>query len=126
MKCKGHGIDIIEIDRIQNIIEKYQHKFLERIFTPNEIAYCQKKSHPFSHFAVRFAAKEAVVKALGVGFGKHIAFLDIEIISSALGKPEVILSERANKIFSFPRLLLSMSHCKNYATSSVIYLNDQD
>ncbi|MBN1914349.1 MAG: holo-ACP synthase [Parachlamydiales bacterium] len=120
MKHKGLGIDIIEIDRIKRIITQYQDKFLHRIFTNEEIAYCQKKSCPFPHYAARFAAKEAVAKALGVGIGKHLSFLDIEVCHTSKGQPEIILSSKAKEHFPTMYFLLSLSHCQKYAIASVM------
>jgi holo-[acyl-carrier protein] synthase len=110
---RGIGSDIIEISRIKNAYEKHGKKFLDRVFTQNEQNYCLSFKAPQERLAVRFAAKEAVAKALGVGFGKDLSFLDIEIINLPSGKPEVILSSHLS--FSFTSIHLSLSHCKEYA-----------
>ena len=119
---KGLGIDIVEIDRIQEAIDSQGQKFLDRIFTPKEQEYCNLlKKGPAIRYAARFSAKEALAKALGCGFGKDLSFLDIEIRNNNLGKPEIILSDSANKRFSTPRLHLSISHSKSMATAVVIW-----
>ena len=116
----GVGTDIIEIDRFKHAHNKYGDRFLTRIFSKREIAHCNKYKDPERRFAARFAAKEAVVKALGEGFGKHISFQDIEILNHANGKPYIVLSEKCDEHFDSPNLLLSISHSHYYATAVVI------
>lgn len=119
-QAKGLGNDIIEIGRIQRSIERHGDRFLQRIFTPNEIAYCKKHSLSYRHFAGRFAAKEAIAKALGSGIGKELSWLDIEILNDIKGKPLVQLSEKKTKHFNAHLILLSISHCKTFATAVAI------
>jgi len=118
---KGIGSDIIEIERIRRSISRHGQKFLEKLFTEKEIAYCLQHKLSQRHFAGRFAAKEAIAKALGTGIGKHLEWQDIEILNNLLGKPEVFLSKKAYQSFENPKLLLSISHCKLYATATAIY-----
>jgi holo-[acyl-carrier protein] synthase len=117
----GIGNDIIEIERIKENIQRYQQRFLDRVFTSHEQGYCQKRKVPALHFAGRFAAKEAIVKALGTGFSNGLTWLDIEINNDALGKPFVQLSPKAEKLFDSPTLLISISHCREYATAFAIW-----
>lgn len=117
MSIDNIGIDIIEIERIREGMAAHSEKFLSRLFTKKEQEYCLKHKDPAPSFAGRFAAKEAIAKALGTGLGEHLSWLDIEIFNAEEGKPGVHLSERANKHFGSPRLLLSISHCKLYATA---------
>jgi len=119
---KGLGNDIIEIDRIREGFEQHKEQFLNRLFTPKEQDYCQTQSDPFPRFAGRFAAKEAIVKSLGCGFGAEASWHDIEILSDASGKPIVHLSDAIQQRFSNPQILLSISHCKTYATAVAIWL----
>lgn len=121
MSPSGIGTDIIEVDRIEKAIEKYKQRFLDRIFTQNEQEYCLKHRTSARHFAGRFAAKEAVVKALGTGFHNSISWLDIEIINDPSGKPIAHLSNHLNNMLNFPNVLLSISHCHLYATACAIY-----
>ena len=114
---KGIGTDIIEINRIKENIEKHSDHFLDRIFTKKEQEYCAKFSDSTERFAGRFAAKEAIAKALGCGFGKELSFVDIEISNDSLGKPLVQLSEKASKSFNDPKIEISISHCKDYAVA---------
>lgn len=118
---RGIGNDIIEIERILRAISRHGQRFLDEIFTSREQTYCLRRQQSERHFAGRFAAKEAVVKALGTGFSQGIGWLDIEIVNNAEGKPEVILSESLNERFGFPQILLSISHCKAFATAVAIY-----
>ncbi len=118
---KGIGNDIIEIERIKRSISKHGQIFLKKIFTEKEISYCLQHKLSPRHFAGRFAAKEAIAKALGTGIGKHLEWQDIEILNNTLGKPEVFLSQKAYQSFDNPTLLLSISHCKLYATATAIY-----
>ncbi len=121
----GIGTDILEIERFKNVLKEHGQKFLDKLFTKNEQEYCLRYSDPSSRYTVRFCAKEAIVKALGVGFGKDIAFLDIEILNDPLGKPTVKLSPKASAHFGNPTFHISLSHCKHYATATVIALKGQ-
>jgi holo-[acyl-carrier protein] synthase len=113
------GNDIIEVDRIANSIRRFGDTFLKRLFTSQEISYCQKFTDSERHFAGRFAAKEAISKALGCGIGAKLGWLDIEIISDE-GPPQVTLSEKAATTFSSPSITLSISHCRSHATAVAI------
>ena len=117
----GIGNDIIEIDRVKRNIEHYQQRFLDRIFTSREQAYCLKRKEPAIHFAGRFAAKEAIVKALGTGFSQGISWLDIEIYNDEKGKPSINVSPKIAELFDSPELSLSITHCRDYATAFAIW-----
>lgn len=117
---KGLGTDIIEIDRIEKVVSRYGQQFLDRLFTSSEQEYCKKYRNPIQHYAGRFAAKEAIAKALGKGISKEIAWTDIEIINDENGKPHVYLAPQVRDLFSDPTVHLSISHCKQYATAVAI------
>lgn len=117
----GIGNDIVEIVRIEGILQRYPEKFLQRVFTSYEQEYCLKRQKPALHLAGRFAAKEAVVKALGTGFRQGITWLDIEVNQDPLGKPCVFLSPMMNERFHHPSFLLSISHCDHYATAVAVW-----
>lgn len=117
---RGIGTDIIEVARIRANLEKYGEKFLEKVLTVKERDYCKTYKDPSPHVAGRFAAKEAVAKALGKGFGDELAFHDIEILNDLSGKPQVLLSPRSSAIFDHPQLWVSISHCKTHAVAMVI------
>jgi holo-[acyl-carrier protein] synthase len=118
----GVGTDIIEIKRIEASITRFGQRFLDRLFTTNEQAYCLSHRDPHPRFAGRFAAKEAVVKALGTGFRDGISWLDIEILNDSQGKPSAILSPELQEAFNSPKIHLSISHCRDYATAFAVVL----
>jgi holo-[acyl-carrier protein] synthase len=120
---KGLGNDIIEIARMRQSIERHGMHFLNRLFSQKEQDYCYKFQDPVPHFAGRFAAKEALVKALGTGFGKLVSWHDIEILADDLGKPTVHVSDHINKEFNHPNLLVSISHGTEHATAVAIWSN---
>jgi phosphopantetheine--protein transferase-like protein len=120
----GIGVDLIEIKRIKRAKERFGKTFLNRVFTDEEIKYCQAHSKAEDqHFAGRFAAKEAVLKALGTGW-PFVSLKDVEIIKdSVTGAPEVVLYGNilgiANR-FRVSSILLSISHTKEYAIAQAI------
>ncbi len=119
----GLGTDIVEIVRIGEMIDRHGEAFLNRIYTQEEIRYCQKRKHCNEAFAGRWAAKEAVMKALGTGFIRGIGWQDIEILAEQSGKPYVNIrggaGEFAKKI-GVDRVLITISHCRAYATATAI------
>ncbi len=119
---QGLGTDIIEIDRIRDAIERHGLHFLNRLFSQKEQDYCYGFKDASPRFAGRFAAKEAIVKALGTGFGEEVSWHDIEIVNDNLGKPLVHLSEALKKKYKNPKILLSISHCVKYATATAILI----
>ncbi len=120
---RGLGNDIIEIERIRDSIKQHGDRFIERLFTSKEQSYAQKHEDSVSHFAGRFAAKEAIAKAFGTGFGEHLSWKDIEILNDDKGRPHVTFSERLKSSFNNPEVLLSISHCKHYASAVAIWTN---
>ena len=126
MAILGTGIDIVENYRLKKILLKKKSNFKKKIFTINEVAYCEKKSNSISCYSKRFAAKEAFVKALGIGFKKNINFKDIEVINNTYGKPYISINKKiANKIKTLFKvkkfnILLSISDEKKYSIASVI------
>ena len=126
MAILGTGIDIVENYRLKKILLKKKSNFKKRIFTINEILYCEKKSNSINCYAKRFAAKEAFVKALGIGFRKNINFKDIEVVNNTYGKPYISINKKiANKIKTLFKvkkfnILLSISDEKKYSIASVI------
>ena len=120
MKIKT-GVDIIEIERVKNSIQETEGKFCERVYTQREIEYCEsKKSQKYQHYAARFAAKEAVFKAISSNLQNKydIAWKDIEVLNDDDGKPYInILKPDIN----VDDIDISISHCKEYAVASVIF-----
>jgi holo-[acyl-carrier protein] synthase len=126
MAILGTGIDIVENYRLKEILLKKKSNFKKKIFTINEIAYCEKKSNSISCYSKRFAAKEAFAKALGIGFRKNINFKDIEVVNNNYGKPYISINKKIdNKIKTLFKvkkfnILLSISDEKKYSIASVI------
>jgi holo-[acyl-carrier protein] synthase len=110
----GTGIDIIEIDRLQSAIDRWGEEFLTHIFNPEEIAYAKKRKFPTQHYAARFAAKEAVYKAFGDN--RSLGWKDMTILNDKDGKPYCKLKKKSFK----KKILISISHTKNYAVASAI------
>lgn len=120
IKC---GTDIIEIDRIKDTIDEMGEKFLNRIFTKEEIRYCESKNkQKYEHYAARFAAKEAAFKALSFNIQNKysVSWNDIEVVNNEQGRPSLnIKNIDLNNIESID---ISLSHCKNYAVANVTVL----
>jgi holo-[acyl-carrier protein] synthase len=110
----GTGIDIIEIDRIEKAIKRWGDHFINHVFTAKEIEYAQKHKNSAQHFAARFAAKEAIYKA--ISNNPTLRWKDIEILNNAQGKPYCQLNDpKFNN-----QILISLSHTKNYAVANAI------
>ena len=118
----GIGTDIIEIERIRKAIKRHNTSFQKKLFTIKEQHYCLKHRDPAPFFAGRFAAKEAIAKALGTGIGNILSFVDIEIINDDKGKPIAHFSDPIHSRFGALHILLSISHCKLFATAVAIWI----
>lgn len=117
------GVDLIEIERVKQTHLKLGQRFIKRLFTPAEAKYCLKKKDPYPSLAGRFAAKEAVIKALGHGFGSRGEWTHIEVMRSPNGKPTIRLKaimEKLRKQRKIKHIHLSISHSKRDATAVVI------
>lgn len=120
----GIGIDVVEIQRIAQAVEKWDAKFVSRLFTANEIARCRKRVHSAECFAVRFAAKEALAKALGHGWCQHFRWTDVEVANDDAGKPSLRIDGITAKLVEKKRVLLSLSHTREYAAAMVTVEDD--
>lgn len=126
MNILGIGIDIVENNRLKKLFFIKKSNFKNRLFTKNEITYCEKKSNKINCYSKRFAAKEAFVKALGTGFRKNINFKDIEISNNCYGKPYLSINKKITNIIknSFMvkkfTVFLSISDEIKYSIASVI------
>ena len=121
----GAGVDIVEVFRMRDAIDKWGDNFLTKIFTPEEIGYSSSKRFSCQHFAARFAAKEAVVKAFGEPKKFPIKWTEIEVLNDDEGKPMIKFYKDAlklKKLKKINKVVLSMSHSKNYAVANVILL----
>ncbi len=119
----GIGIDIVHVPRIENAVERFGERFLERAFCPGEIEWCLKKRDPYPCLAGRFAAKEALVKALGTGFREGITLKQIGVERLDSGKPVLRLSDKAHSTarkMNVQGVQLSISHEREYAVAVVI------
>ncbi|HUD21948.1 MAG TPA: holo-ACP synthase [Acidobacteriaceae bacterium] len=119
----GVGTDLMEIARIQRSVARFGDRFLLRVFTPREIAYCQRKKNAAESFAARFAAKEAGAKALGTGISQGIRWLELEVIREPSGKPSLQLTGRAAECargLGVATVSLSLTHSKDIALAVVV------
>lgn len=119
---KGIGNDLMEIDRIRKVIQRWGPRFIQRVFTLRESLYCSNYADQGMRYAGRFSAKESVAKALGTGFGKEIGWLDIEIVNNLCGKPEVSFSEKVIEKFKAPTISLSITHTHRYVSTIAIWV----
>ena len=129
MRIYGIGIDIVEIDRIADSIERFGDRFLDRIFTPAEREYCEGMKVSARHYAARFAAKEAVSKTFGTGIGGDLGWTDIEILREENGEPYVILHGEGKATaarLGITRILISLSHADHYAAANAMAETDSD
>lgn len=123
MRIVGHGIDIIECSRVGAVYERHSERFLDRLLTPAERAYVTGRRSLIQHLAGRFAAKEAILKALGTGWRGAIAWRDMEILNDSSGGPGVTLTgecARVAKEKRITRILVSITHTPAYAAASAI------
>jgi len=120
----GTGIDLCEVDRIRKAITSpHGRRLVERVFTPLEIAYAERKANPYERYAARFAAKEAGMKALGTGWRGGLGWQDLEVINEPSGRPALKLHGKAAEIaakLSVVRISLSITHTAEQAMASVI------
>lgn len=125
MEILGIGTDIVECPRIGKMIEQHGELFLRRIYTEREIRYCQARKHAIEHFAGRWAAKEAILKALGTGRSRGIAWTHVEVRNGPEGRPHVLVCGAAREMArerNIAEVLVSISHCRTYATAYALAL----
>ena len=122
----GVGIDLIEVSRIARQVSAGP-RFLDRIYTEKEIAYCEGKKNKVQNYAARFAAKEAFLKSIGMGWQKGLAFKDIEVVNNPLGKPELVLSGKSLELAEKHHITgihVSLTHLKDVAGAVVVLETD--
>ena len=123
----GSGIDLVEIDRIQRALDRFGSRFLDRVYTPAEQAYCVRRHNAAESLAARFAAKEAGAKALGTGISQGVNWLEIEVVRASGGRPDLRFHGRAAERAAGMRVAhaaLSLTHSKLMAMASVILESD--
>ena len=119
----GIGVDIVKISRFERALERWGHRLRDRVFTPQELSICHNKAHPGRHLALRFAAKEAFLKALGIGMFQGVAWNEIEIINDPLGRPHMKVRGKAEKICrekGIQEIFVSISHEHEYGVAHVL------
>lgn len=119
----GTGIDLVEIGKLRAAMERRGERLRNRIFTPGEIRYCDGRPNPFQHYAARFAAKEALFKAIGTGWSGGVGWRDAEVRNRTNGKPDLLLSGKALEVarqLGAVRYQVSLSHTDRYAVAQVI------
>jgi holo-[acyl-carrier protein] synthase len=125
MTVRGIGIDLVPISRMRQVMARWQERFLTRVFTADEIAYCRARKDPVPHFAVRFAAKEAGLKALGTGLRLGVNWRELEVRRERGGPPMLLLRGRSREVArGADRMLLALSHDGDYAIAQAMLVDD--
>jgi holo-[acyl-carrier protein] synthase len=125
----GTGIDIVNIERIEKLIGRWEDLFLARVFTPAEITRCRQRSRSAECFAIRFAAKEAFLKAIGLGLRNGIRWTDIEVQNDSMGRPFFSFRRKAREVFEtlgIRQAFLTLSHDPPYAVAQVLLEGKKD
>jgi holo-[acyl-carrier protein] synthase len=118
------GIDIAEVPRIRSVIEAQRERFLRRVYTPEEVAYCERFKNKYERYAGRFAVKEAAMKALGTGWSRGVRWVDVEVVRQRGGRPTVALKGEAKKIaerMGVKNIAVSITHTAEQAFAQVIF-----
>ncbi len=123
MKIIALGLDLTEVSRIRDLIERHGERFKLRTFSEGERAYCDRNADPAMHYAARFAAKEAVSKALGTGFADGVGWQNIEVLRADNGQPSIALHDGAAaraKELGITQVLVTLTHTRDVAAASVV------
>jgi holo-[acyl-carrier protein] synthase len=126
-RVTGIGVDMVNIPRMRLVIGRWQERFLRRVFTEQEIAYCRARRDPVPHFAARFAAKEAGLKALGTGLRLGVSWRELEVRRERGEAPVLVLSGRSREIGRLrggSRMLLALTHEGEYALAQAMLVDD--
>jgi holo-[acyl-carrier protein] synthase len=125
MTIKGIGVDLVEVSRLRRAVERWQERFLHRVFTEEELHYCMSRRDPIPHLAARFAAKEAGLKALGTGLKMGIRWRELEVRRERGQAPRLHLSGTSRTIANGAEtLLLSLTHDGDYAMAQAMLVDD--
>ncbi len=125
MTIVGIGLDLVKIDRIRAIAERWQARFLDRLYTEAERRYCQARPAPYASFAGRFAAKEAMLKALGTGWSDGISWHDMQVLNDRTGRPRATVSGRVHALMQragVTDIHVSLSHDTDYAIAQAVLI----
>ncbi|HYM37367.1 MAG TPA: holo-ACP synthase [Nitrospiraceae bacterium] len=128
MTVVGIGLDLVKIDRIRAIAERWQARFLDRLYTEAERRYCAGRPSPYASFAGRFAAKEAVLKALGTGWSGGVSWHDIQVLNDRAGRPRATVTGRVKMLMTragVTSIHVSLSHDTDYAVAEVVLTKDR-
>jgi holo-[acyl-carrier protein] synthase len=120
----GMGIDVAEVKRIQAVIESQKERFLRRVYTLDEVAYCEQFKNKYERYAGRFAAKEAAMKALGTGWSRGVRWVDVEVLRQRSGRPTLALKGEAKNIadaLGVKNIAVSITHTSQQAIAQVIF-----
>ncbi len=123
MSIVAHGIDLVETGRVAGMVKEHGERFLNRVFTPGELAYARSTRNEIEKLSGRFAAKEAILKLVGTGWRGKIAWTDIEVINNPMGQPVVTLSGEVAKIaagLGISQISISITHTANFAIASAV------
>ncbi|MHC4074889.1 MAG: holo-ACP synthase [Planctomycetota bacterium] len=129
MATIAHGIDLVDFPRIEQMIQRHEKRFIEKVFTPAEQQYAESNKNKSEKLAGRFAAKEAVLKLLGTGWRGKIAWTDIEVVNNPAGRPIVTLSGEVEKLarqMHIKEISISITHTANFAICSAVALIEED
>lgn len=127
MALAGIGVDMVEIARMEKVLAR-RPNFAARVFTQEERDYCMRMARPAQHFAARFAAREAVLKALGTGFSRGIGFADVSVTRNEAGRPEAVLAGRAAEVaaeLGVHEVALSLSYTHEVAVANAVAVTDE-
>src|SRR5207249_12155104 len=127
MRINGIGVDLVNIPRMRDVIDRWQDRFLQRVFTEQEIAYCRARRDPVPHFAARFAAKEAAMKALGTGLRLGVKWRELEVRRERGQAPTLELHGRSRELGlarGGRRMLLALTHEGEYALAQALLVDD--
>ena len=128
MTVKGIGVDLVHLPRLRAVIDRWQDRFLARVFTESEIAYCRARRDPVPHFGARFAAKEAGLKALGTGLRLGISWRELEVRRERGQAPVLVLSGRSREIGlarGGSHMLLALTHDGDYAMAQAMLVSEE-
>lgn len=120
----GMGIDVAEVDRIRQVVEAQAERFLKRVYTPAEVAYCEQFKNKYERYAGRFAVKEAAMKALGTGWSRGVRWVDVEVVRQRGGRPTLELKGEAKNIadrLGVKHIAVSITHTAEQAFAQVIF-----
>ena len=127
MALAGIGVDMVEIARMEKVLAR-RPNFAKRVFTAEERSYCERMARPAQHYAARFAAREAVLKALGTGFSRGIGFADVYVVRNEAGQPQAMLTGRAAEVAAeqgVREVALSLSYTHDVAVANAVAVTDE-